>query len=782
MASNTLGAAVSPAQSQGRKFTLNPSEGWGTVILAVVLVMITVAAIQSFNWTAHIGILTSTTLVGCALGFILAKQRVLPQSLADIPALAIGILFALYQTANVDKGGDIGALIANLGSWVQVAASSGNSTDDSIFLLFLSVLTMLLGYVTMWLIFRSRSPWLAAIANAIVLLINLNYETEDKFLFAVLFMLVTLLLLVRFNLVEHMRTWRSKGLRFSPEIGWDFMQVGVIFAIAVMLFSVILPSINTNGTLASIWNSPDGPWSFVQNKFSQVFSIAGGSDNGRVAFGNSLAIQGSVNLPATVQFTYTTNDTQNSFFEAVTFDHFTGSVWTVTPPQKVNAIPANDTQLYPESNVVNKVTQTIHMVNVPADNYIFAAGEPGAFSLPVNAYSDGILLSSNDNIGSYTSWQTPQAALKPGMVYSATSFASAATAAELSAVPSPSQDTQHTLYSQQLLARYTQLPADLQNDNNRVRQTANLWTSEASTMYDKIVALVNGFRSSSNGFQYSTTPGAPGPDSALTLLQNKKGYCTWYASGFVMMARSLGIPARVAEGFAPGSIEPKTPGAKTVRGTDAHMWAQVYFPGYGWINFEPSTGDQFSGLATLQAKPIAGADNGGGNDLPPPPKRGVTTTPKPPVGTTTSTTTKTSKTTPVNPVVQGVAISLSLLIALILLAILGIIAWWRLIFRGLTPISQTFARMALLGRFAGVKPQAAQTASEYGEALSSRIPAHKAAINEITDLYVYERWAPAVPNATPTLGERWRELRADLVRATVRRWPRRRSRHETTNL
>jgi hypothetical protein len=136
----------------------------------------------------------------------------------------------------------------------------------------------------------------------------------------------------------------------------------------------------------------------------------------------------------------------------------------------------------------------------------------------------------------------------------------------------------------------------------------------------------------------------------------------------------------------------------------------------------------------------------------------------------------------VNPVVQSVAISLSLLIALILLALLGILAWWRLIFRGLSPISQTFARMALLGRFAGVKPQAAQTASEYGEALASRIPGHKAAIDEITDLYVYERWAPTTPNATPTLAERWRGLRSDLVRATVRRWPRRRSRDEETLL
>ena len=55
----------------------------------------------------------------------------------------------------------------------------------------------------------------------------------------------------------------------------------------------------------------------------------------------------------------------------------------------------------------------------------------------------------------------------------------------------------------------------------------------------------------------------------------------------VVMARMLGIPARIVNGFTQGSLQGNT---WVVNGTDAHSWVQVYFPGYGWINFDPTPG------------------------------------------------------------------------------------------------------------------------------------------------------------------------------------------------
>ena len=752
----TSQAATNGAPRKGLPFPLSPSEGWTTVLFAMVLVLITVGCIQSLNWTHGIDILTTTTLVGMALGFILAKQQFLPQSLADIPALALGMLYAFWQTAVADEGGHVGVLWRHLLVWVKSAQSGGASTDDAIFLLFLAVLTMLLGYVSMWLIFRSRSPWLAAAANGVVLLINLNYATSDKAIYAVLFLLAALLLIVRFNLVERLRIWRRKGLRYPPELTWDFMQAGVIFVIVVMVISATLPNNVVNGGLQTLWNGPNSPWQGVQTHFGNLFHVNGSNGSTKVAFGKTLKITGNVNLPTNTVLTY--HSTTTTYLQGLTFDTFDGHQWSIGAQQTAQ-VPANS-MIIAETNATTPLIETIHLVNAPDGSYIYTLGEAKSFSLATLVQADGIGLTTADQVGSYTSWQVPHP-LQNGNTYQVSSAISTATATQLQAVRSP--DAAPNLYSPAFLARYTQLPSDLHPDGP-VYQDAAQWTANAKTMYDKLEALINGFQN--NNFRYSqTNPDVPSDsDAADFFLSTGQGYCTWFATGMTMMARSLGIPTRVVEGFAPGTLDPKTQ-QYVVLGTSAHLWVQSYFPGYGWINFEPSVGfPQFTRITT----------DPGTTDDPLPPSRPH------PVTTPTKTGTPTGSTTlpiavPIpgggggNGVVTAVTISLSTLLALLLLLVVGVAVWWRLIFRRLSPISQTFARMALLGRFAGVRPTPSQTAAEYGALLAARNPDQGPEIESITDLYVRERWSPNAPESTATLGQRWQTVRARLLHQITRR-------------
>ena len=88
--------------------------------------------------------------------------------------------------------------------------------------------------------------------------------------------------------------------------------------------------------------------------------------------------------------------------------------------------------------------------------------------------------------------------------------------------------------------------------------------------------------------EYSdTVPNPPRNKDRLEwiLFEHKKGYCVYYASSEVLMLRSLGIPARMAVGFAQGDAED---GTYTVRRLNAHAWPEVYFPGIGWVEFEPT--------------------------------------------------------------------------------------------------------------------------------------------------------------------------------------------------
>ncbi|MFC8450204.1 transglutaminaseTgpA domain-containing protein [Kitasatospora sp. NPDC057223] len=133
--------------------------------------------------------------------------------------------------------------------------------------------------------------------------------------------------------------------------------------------------------------------------------------------------------------------------------------------------------------------------------------------------------------------------------------------------------------------RYLALPSGLPQI---VASTAANVTRGQSTAYDKAVALQTWF-SRTGGFAYSTdVPGGTGSEAIAAFLQNKKGFCVHYASTMAAMARTLGIPSRVALGFTPGD----NAGANTFRVTDRdyHAWPELYFQGAGWLRFEPTPG------------------------------------------------------------------------------------------------------------------------------------------------------------------------------------------------
>ena len=72
------------------------------------------------------------------------------------------------------------------------------------------------------------------------------------------------------------------------------------------------------------------------------------------------------------------------------------------------------------------------------------------------------------------------------------------------------------------------------------------------------------------------------------LTKTRVGYCEHYASAMAVMVRALGLPARIAVGFRSGTRQEN--GSYLVQTTDVHVWVEVLFPGYGWLQFEPEPG------------------------------------------------------------------------------------------------------------------------------------------------------------------------------------------------
>ena len=94
-------------------------------------------------------------------------------------------------------------------------------------------------------------------------------------------------------------------------------------------------------------------------------------------------------------------------------------------------------------------------------------------------------------------------------------------------------------------------------------------------------------------------------------LQHQVGFCTFFASAMTLMARSLGMPARMAVGFTSGSYDSKS-ASYIVKESASHAWTQIYFAKYGWVNFEPTSSfSLFPRPSALDATPTPGAGAGG---------------------------------------------------------------------------------------------------------------------------------------------------------------------------
>ncbi|MGR8011075.1 transglutaminase TgpA family protein [Streptomyces hypolithicus] len=157
---------------------------------------------------------------------------------------------------------------------------------------------------------------------------------------------------------------------------------------------------------------------------------------------------------------------------------------------------------------------------------------------------------------------------------------------------------------EELLREYTKVPDSLPGV---VEATAQDITKDASNAYERAVALQDWF-ASDGGFTYDTQVQSGSGSAAITrFLKDKEGFCVHFSFSMAAMARTLGIPARVAVGFTPGT--PKADGTMSVGLRDAHAWPELYFEGVGWTRFEPTPSRGSVPDYTREDSPSGGASD-----------------------------------------------------------------------------------------------------------------------------------------------------------------------------
>jgi transglutaminase-like putative cysteine protease len=352
--------------------------------------------------------------------------------------------------------------------------------------------------------------------------------------------------------------------------------------------------------------------------------------------------------------------------------------------------------------------------------------------------------------------------------YTATSLVTEAEDTQLREAP--------TEYDQWVKDRYLSLPATVPQ---RVRDLAEeiVGLAGAANPYDKAKAIETHLRTK---YKYNTSIPLPptGADRVdWFLFQGKEGYCEYYAGAMVVMLRHLGIPARMASGYAPGTYDAKA-GAYIVKESAAHTWPEVYFPGYGWVEFEPTPSQ-----AVVAHQPLSNPDITDISAIPNPVSSPVSDP-------------RDDERSRTNPGLAGGATGLTgdagtmLGVGLAMLAVAALFAvftWWVPVLpwarkrSAVVTAGHYYGRMLGWARLLGIGPSSHQTPYEFGETVAREVPGTTLFTRTISRAYVRERFSrEGIPVDERLASHRaWDSLRSRFLRVLPARqlkraYPRRR--------
>ncbi|MBX3313640.1 MAG: transglutaminase domain-containing protein [Actinobacteria bacterium] len=443
---------------------------------------------------------------------------------------------------------------------------------------------------------------------------------------------------------------------------------------------------------------------------------------------------------------------RSAYWRLTALDRFDGDLWTID--QQFTPVDGNLADPEPADDLLQ---QTVNIVGMD-DLWVPAAYEPQR------------VLFSSANLR----WDPDTSTLvidegdqgTAGMEYRVVSALPSFTEAQVRAAEGPDPASLQALTS--LPDSFPELARDL----------ALEVTDGATTRYDKAIALQNWFRTE---FSYSTDVPAGHSDRALVdFLQDRQGYCEQFAGSFAAMARSLGIPSRVAIGFTQGELDPDTD-QYVVRGRHAHAWPEVYMPGLGWVAFEPTPGrgmpgaEAYTGVAPEQDRtrttpaPTTTTSTTAAATTPTA-ASGSTTTTEPPVATVASPSSGSTSDRSPAWVVAGVLAAITVVAALAV----AVVRSGRGRRHGHGPDAEILASwdraVAAVRRSTGLRPTPAETHAEFARRGGASASEVADPLVQLGDLVGLAAWNPA--SLTDADVRRAEALRDD-VRTTLdddQRW------------
>lgn len=864
MASLARPAPLSPVSRRNPRRiwqSLQPAEGWSSVLLLAIMLLATAWTITRTEIDPDGLSMGALALGGLLTGLVLAKSAA-PDLLAHLLAILSGVMASVILAVErmpLATGGRSARAEALLGlgqKWYATFQAGGRLEDPRLLAIMLGAAVWLIAYTSAWVLFRRGWLTTAVALPTVIALANLGYSPEQGTLPLLVIVLAATLLTARHAAYRRQVEWTRLRLPYPRRTASRFLAAGLVVALLGGVIAWTLPLSARDDALEQAWAQLSEPLADVSERWNDLLARLSGRtspDGGSYsAFGESFDLGGNLSLsddPVMV-LEPSTAAMQPTYLAGQRYDEYTGRGWTTTVDDTFNAVGENGKQyssrlsfrsgqgvhLSPEVTTGRSTVEGLLRVIRPKGDLMFTVDtylaadrrtnvqvsweqlENVAFpldnpaQLPLDLQKMGVLVSR----GTYqagsgvdsplpaeqalaadiqterdalrqrfvnVSWQVNEEGQAVSLIVSGqlpvyddveSVFSQTGVTADdvyevtgLASTASP--DTLRgagTDYPTWVTNRYLQLPETV---TDRTRVLANDLVASQPTVFDAASAVEQYVRST---IAYREDIDAP-PDGQdvvdYVLFNSQEGYCEYYASAMAVLLRAEGIPTRVVGGYFPAPYDADA-GGNLYREKNAHLWVEVFFPGFGWIPFEPT----------------ANRDELRYGDFTPPPDAEAEPTPVP----TPIPTPEPAVATPVpaeqqapppaapsgpqellsNPARVAGWVGIALLIALLGGTIAAAVAWFGG-FRGLSPVSGMYARALKAGNWLGVPPAASLTPHEFAERVGRVAPSAQGPVRTVSEIYTQELYGNTRPDADQLQRARsaWSELRGIALGGLFRR-------------
>jgi transglutaminase-like putative cysteine protease len=546
-------------------------EDWLTFAAAVIAFLSVAISIEHANWVKNMPALVPTALAGLLIGMIGA--RIKTKAIAIHPlALILGLAVVALVVQSYAEGATVAERLEDvrvrMREWVDVVRAGDISNDNLPFVTLVHGICFLAAYLAAWSIFRWRNAWLAIIPGGMVLLANISFLKGQPSGAFIVFLFGAIVLIARLHLQRSQARWRRHGVDYPELMSVSAIQLTVVVSAALIVFAWALPVGNQASAAKSVFDVLSQP---VRGQSDTLVRLFHNVDSRKGAplhpFGDFLTIQGHVKLGTKDIFEI--NSPEPGLVRAQSYEEYTGTGWKVAGRQE-RRIDGGDLAATPnEPGYQARTTSILRVKVLDSESTILTPGSPFGTNLPSIAEGPKGVPGEIERLQS-------RKGLGANDAYNSVGTQSAATAEQLLAAG--------TAYPDWVSGRYLQLPKELPQ---RVRDEARRVTNPGkSTPYEQAVAVENYLRTFPYNLDVESAP--PGRDTVdFFLFDQKAGYFDYQSTAMAVMLRTLGIPARVAVGYVldPASAEETK---YTVRKNDAYSWVEVFFPNYGWVNFNPT--------------------------------------------------------------------------------------------------------------------------------------------------------------------------------------------------